>query len=271
MQFEVGLHEFPELLHSFAHDDKLISLPLDAAYQPKLIFHNSILHYTFAVAISADEIKLWNIGIQIPADGISLVDFINAFNYECMQNGGYLFAGLNEHGNMFVECMCGATVHIFENIDGDVRYIGDVKQFGQTEIEWDFLTKWCHLWCMPIIVLEDTPILYLYAELYRKNGSGFYSRDETVVLKKGIYYNVQDVADALNRSIQMRGERGGFIYKFLHKNQAKLVVAAAHKQPEPSFLRIRPLHHGIGMTETVDIVLQTGSKFYLHEWPCGKL
>lgn len=268
MEFEVDLCEFPELVHSLLNDDKLTNLPIDSKMDSNLRFHSNIISYTFAVKI-ADQLKLWDIQISVLTGEISLIEFVNAFNRECAQTGGYLFAGLTLDGKLFLECMCDSTVHIFETSNGDVRYIGDAQPFQKTDMEWDFLTKWYHMWCMPIIVMEDTPILQLYAELYRKNNSGFYSRDEMVVLQKGIYNSVQDIADTLNRSIQMRGERGGFIYRFLHKNQAQLVVVAAHKQPEPSFLRIRPLHPKIGMAETVDIVLQTGSKFYMNEWMCG--
>lgn len=221
-----------------------------------------------------DPDMMWSSAIQFDVgDGImTKAKFVSAFNQQCMDN--FIFCSMELYNGKLIFCSSYPwNLHVFDNSAGEMRYFGVLLPFQTAVLAWDMILTSEHIWCPPIIVENDMPILHMYAELYRKKERGYYMREETIILPKGIYSCVQDAVDTLNRCIKMRGERGGFIYTFLcHKNQ-KLVVCSSHKQPEPSFLRITPLCYGIGMAldTSIDIVLQTGSKFYTEPWMGGEL
>jgi hypothetical protein len=108
-----------------------------------------------------------------------------------------------------------------------------------------------------VIVFQDTPIFKFTAYLHRKKTSQqYYAREEQIVLPKGVYIGIGHIAATLNQGITMRGERNGFIFHFVTRG-GKLCVEASHKQPEPSFLEVVPLHTGLGLAEQDAMPLRT--------------
>ncbi len=108
-----------------------------------------------------------------------------------------------------------------------------------------------------VIVLQDTPAFKFTAYLHRKKtNQPYYVREESVWLPKGVYTSMGHVAATLNQCITMRGERNGYIFHFV-THAGKLSVEASHKQPEPSFMEIVPLHLGFGLMEQDVVRLRT--------------
>lgn len=106
-------------------------------------------------------------------------------------------------------------------------------------------------------VLNDTPVFQVTAYIHRKKkSSGTYARQETITIHKGVYQGLGAVATALNHSINMRGERNGYIFHFITL-KGKLSMEASHKQPEPSFMEIVPLVSNLGLTEESVLRLRT--------------
>jgi hypothetical protein len=229
--------------------------------------NRTIEHYcesiTYKVIIE-NTMQVFEIHMTIPGKTCSMARFVTDFNGFCAIHGIFIALQVRA-GELTIHSGYNSKVHVIEN---DTRFLFELNPFQAIHVSWNYLLTDKREWYMPIIAMEDTPIMSMYAEVYRKNNRGVYNLSETVVLPKGIYYTVQYISDILNRHIEMRGERNGFIYTFSQKKH-RLVVCAAHKQPEPSFLRITPLHANIGLTEEATIVLQTGSKLYLNEFSIG--
>jgi hypothetical protein len=108
-----------------------------------------------------------------------------------------------------------------------------------------------------VVVLEDTFVFKCTAYLHRKKiTQPYYAREEILCLPKGVYMGIGHVAATLNQEIVMRGERNGYIYHFV-THGGKLSVEASHKQPEPSFMEIVPLHNGLGLLDQDVVRLRT--------------
>lgn len=106
------------------------------------------------------------------------------------------------------------------------------------------------------VVFNDTPAFDITAYLHRKKVGLHYARKETVTLRQGVYFGIGNVAASLNDSVQMRGERNGFIYHFISK-KGKLCIESSHRQPDPSFLEIIPRITSLGLTEDCTLRLRT--------------
>lgn len=117
-----------------------------------------------------------------------------------------------------------------------------------------------------VIVLQDTTAFKCTAYLHRKKtNQPYYVREESVWLPKGVYTSIGHVAATLNQGITMRGERNGYIFHFV-THGGKLSVEASHKQPEPSFMEIVPLHTGLGLMEQDVVRLRTKERL---DFPYG--
>lgn len=113
----------------------------------------------------------------------------------------------------------------------------------------------------PIVVPQPVACMQVTATLYRKHNAGYYVLQEVVVLPAGFYVSADALVAALNMAVGMRGERRGFIYRFvLHKGL--LAAEAAHKQPEPSSVQFRPLNYALGLHEADNLPLRTGKRLY---------
>jgi hypothetical protein len=108
----------------------------------------------------------------------------------------------------------------------------------------------------PTLVLQDTVLFVINAFLYRKNGAGYYTREEATILPAGFYWNIAEVIAMLNSRIAMRGERNGFIYHFVRSKINGISAAATHRQPEPSSLEIYTAQD----PDPITMPLQTGKK-----------
>ena len=113
----------------------------------------------------------------------------------------------------------------------------------------------------PILVTADTPILQITGYIYRKRDNSFYRNDETLVLPTGFYPNIASLVAQLNACITMRGERNGYIYHFVSgKEPMQIGIEASHRQPDPSYLSIVPIHINIGLCETISLQLRTNKR-----------
>ncbi len=118
------------------------------------------------------------------------------------------------------------------------------------------------------IAFEDHPVFKFTAYLHRKKSTQpYYVREETIALPKGVYCGIGHVAATLNQNITMRGERNGYIIHFVTRN-GKLCIEASHKQPEPSFVEVIPLHYGLGLTEQDVVRLRTKERLDFPYAPC---
>jgi hypothetical protein len=111
----------------------------------------------------------------------------------------------------------------------------------------------------PILVPEDIAIFTISAFLYRRNDKGYYQRDETLLLRAGIYPNLSVLVASLNAGITMRGERNGYIYHFLERN-GKLSIMASHRQPDPSYIEIAPCNVNLGLAAKETMPLRTNKR-----------
>lgn len=119
-----------------------------------------------------------------------------------------------------------------------------------------------------VTVLQDTPVFKFTAYLHRKKSDQpYYVREDIISLPKGVYVGIGNVAATLNQNITMRGERNGFIVHFVTRG-GKLCVEASHKQPEPSFVEIVPLHIGLGLVEQDVVRLRTKERLDFPYAPC---
>lgn len=104
----------------------------------------------------------------------------------------------------------------------------------------------------PYIIPQDTPIFHVRAYIYTsQDNQTHYTREEVTYARAGIYPDTGALVAMLNSGIQMRGQRNGFIYHFIHTplqkfskggvgSGTRLSIEASHRQPDPSFMEINP-------------------------------
>jgi hypothetical protein len=120
------------------------------------------------------------------------------------------------------------------------------------------------------LVPRDIEVATITAFLYKKNEFAELSeiaepvraRSETVVLRRGVYASLAELASALNASAGLRGKRSGSIYVWtVSVKQPVLRLMAHHKQPPPSWLRIEPKGYALGLMGPVEMML--GNKKFI--------
>ena len=119
----------------------------------------------------------------------------------------------------------------------------------------------------PLFVVPfDLAAFYVEATLYRKRDKGSYSLTEWIHLPRGTYRSVQALADALNATVQMRGERNGPVYEFTaSRRKPVLRLCAHHRQPHPSSVHLWPASAFVGaqLGLPTDLVMVLGNKKYV--------
>jgi hypothetical protein len=114
------------------------------------------------------------------------------------------------------------------------------------------------------LVPRDIEVATITAYLYKKSEMAEPVREcsETVVLRRGVYASLEELADALNASAGLRGKRSGTIYVWtVSVKHPVLRLMAHHKQPPPSWLRIEPKGYALGLMGPVEMML--GNKKFI--------
>ena len=114
------------------------------------------------------------------------------------------------------------------------------------------------------LVPRDIEVATITAYLYKKNEFAEPVREccETVVLRRGVYASLAELAEGLNASAGIRGKRSGTIYVWtVSVKQPVLRLMAHHKQPPPSWLRIEPNGYSLGLMGPVEMML--GNKKFI--------
>jgi hypothetical protein len=124
------------------------------------------------------------------------------------------------------------------------------------EVSEDALYNGSNMMIDTYIAFSDIQAFSITAYLHRKKAGLHYSRKDVISLPAGVYFGLGAVAASLNDSIQMRGERNGYIYHFISR-KGKICIESSHRQPDPSFLEIVPLTHSMGLTEDTTLRLRT--------------
>jgi len=89
------------------------------------------------------------------------------------------------------------------------------------------------------LVPDDLHVCSVFADMHRKKEAGSYQLYEDVILPKGYYTSINELADALNSTVRMKGERNGGIFKFVPSAKRPVLrITAHHRQPLPSQLAV---------------------------------
>ena len=116
-----------------------------------------------------------------------------------------------------------------------------------TKLESGFCThvRVCDLFSAPEIPLpyflvpDDLHVCSVFADLHRKKNAGAYQLYEDVIMPKGYYASIDELAHALNSTVRMKGERNGGIFKFVPSAKRPVLrIIAHHRQPLPSQLGV---------------------------------
>jgi hypothetical protein len=187
----------------------------------------------------------------------TVADLVNNWNIKASQDASCTKHDLimdydddNPH-HVRLQNMSQWTVHLFVNSHG---YLGcwmpyEVKIMPTTfysklpvDVAWTTPT--------PIVVMQDRPVFALTAYIYtKKQDTDFYILNEDVVVPAGFYRDIAELVACMNKNIRMRGARNGFIYHFVIGKHGNMGIEASHRQPEPSFILIKPLTFVMGMWE----------------------
>ena len=114
------------------------------------------------------------------------------------------------------------------------------------------------------LVPRDIEVATITAYLYKKSlmAEPVCECSETVVLRRGVYASLEELAEALNASASLRGKRRGTIYVWtVSVKHPVLRLMAHHKQPPPSWLRIEPTCYALGLMGPVEMML--GNKKFI--------
>ena len=118
------------------------------------------------------------------------------------------------------------------------------------------------------LVPRDIEVATITAYLYKKIAKPILMAEpvcecsETVVLRRGVYASLEELAEALNASAGLRGKRSGTIYVWtVSVKHPVLRLMAHHKQPPPSWLRIEPTCYALGLMGPVEMML--GNKKFI--------
>lgn len=202
---------------------------------------------------------------------MDLASIMNALNRPFMKGTSPLVFELLSMcpDELVITNTCNEDAHIFLYAD---QYVGVVPAGGATMVEVNHLINLVSPSALasderPYVVVGDVPILRLKATLQRKNFGGSYVREETLVIKSGVFHDEEEFVEHINKCITMRGERNGFIYHIEMKDGV-LVVHATHRQPNGSFIEITPLYPLVGINKRVTFPLRTKGKVEF-DWSCG--
>lgn len=136
----------------------------------------------------------------------------------------------------------------------------------QELVELDFAAPLRPVAARPFVVPATIPAFYVEATLYRKQDKGCYTLSEWVSLPQGTYDTLEELADALNSTSHMRGERNGPVYVFVASKRAPVLrLCAHHRQPHPSNVHIWPASVAVGaqLGMPKDLVMVLGNKKYV--------
>ena len=225
-------------------DDMYFTVAYDMAYP------GIICQFTRPIHTIADLINNWNIKASNKHELI--------MNYE-----------VDDPQHVCIQNMSQFTIHLFANSHG---YLGSWTPCESKRLQVMTFTTFANYDANvyqtgPIVVMMPRPVFTLTAYIYsKKHESDFYILHEDVTIPPGFYRNTTELIAIMNKNIAMRGARNGFIYNFVQGKHGKIGIEASHRQPEPSFLLIKPLSFVLGMWEGEPHTLQLRTnKRYIFE------
>ena len=206
----------------------------------------------------------------------TIADFINGWNvqatqsmvkHELIMDFAYTEANVESDGLVRLTNMSQHTIHLFANSH---NYIGCWTPYESLHIPITSFVTTTPIMSIsdPIVVMHDRLVFQLTAYIYKKKQQGdFIVLNEEVVIPVGFYKNMTDLIAHMNKNIKMRGERNGFIYHFIQGKNGRMGIESSHRQPDPSFLLIKPTSCVLGMWENEPhtLYLRTNKKYMFED------
>jgi hypothetical protein len=199
----------------------------------------------------------------------TIADLINGWNVQASQNAVKHELIMDHAGGdedlVRLTNMSEHTIHLFASSH---TYIGCWTSHESKYISATSFVTTTSTPCMsisdPIVVMQDRLVFQLSAYIYKKKQqSDFIILTEDVMIPMGFYKDMTDLIAHMNKNIKMRGERNGFIYHFYQGKNGRMGIESSHRQPDPSFLLIKPTSCVLGMWEDEPhtLYLRTNKKY----------